>query len=85
MSMTSCHVSASFPFPEARLAEYAKRALEPDSEVKPLEVQRDFTVDGSTLHIALTCVSARMARVSLQALLDNLEVIVRTMDELHDI
>lgn len=78
-------VAVVLPFPSAELADIAKQSLEPDSEVKPLEVQRTFRTDGKDLHVVFTCVSARMARVSLQAFLDNVEVIVRTMQELRDI
>lgn len=83
--MKACRISAALPFPSATLADYAKRVLEPDSEVKPLEVQRTFTVEGASLIVDFTCDSARMARVSLQAMLDNLELIVRTMHELQDV
>lgn len=78
-------VALSIPFPSEELADIAKQALEPDSEVKPLEVQRKFIVEGQILKVEFTCVSARMARVSLQAFFDNIEVIIRTMLELKDI
>lgn len=78
-------VALDIPFPSAELADIAKQALEPDSEVKPSEVQRTFTVRGQSLHVEFTCVSARMARVSLQAFFDNIEVVIRTMLELEDI
>lgn len=73
------------PFPSATLADIAKQALEPDSEVKPLEVQKTFLVVDDVLCVEFRCVSTRMARVSLQAFFDNLEVIVRAMHELKDI
>lgn len=78
-------VAVVLPFPSAKLADIAKQALEPDSEVKPLEVQRTFRTEGASLHVEFTCVSARMARVSLQAFLDNVEVIIRAMEELQEI
>lgn len=81
----NCQISASCPFPNFTLADYARQALAPDGEVKPLEVERVFTVKDCHLQIDLHCVSARMARVSLQAVLDNLELIVRTMQELEDV
>lgn len=78
-------VALRIPFPTSELADIAKQALEPDSEVKPLEVQRTFTVHDKILHVDFTCVSARMARVSLQAFFDNIEVVIRTMLELEDV
>ena len=78
-------MSVSIPFPTPRLADIAKQALEPDGEVKPLEVQRALTVQDSTLHAVFSCVSARMARVSLQSFLDNVDMIVRTMEELESL
>lgn len=75
----------SVPFPTSELAEIARQSLEPDSEVKPAEVQKAFEVVHDELHVTFNCASTRMARVSLQAFFDNLEVVVRTMHELQHI
>lgn len=76
-------LSVKVPFPSSSLADIAKQALEPDSEVKPTEVQKTFRVLDDDLYIDFTCISVRMARVALQSFLDNLEVVVRTMHELQ--
>lgn len=78
-------VTVRIPFPNHELAVIAKSALEPDTEIKAAQVQKAFTIDGVNLIVCFEADSARMARVSLQAFFDNIEVIVRAMDELKDL
>lgn len=73
------------PFPSARLADIARQALSPDSEIKPGQVEKTLVVTGPALKVTINADSARMARVSLQAFIDNIEVIVRAMDELAEL
>lgn len=76
------HVCVRIPFPSGALAEIALRSLQPDGEVKPDQVSRMLSLDDCNLVVDFESSSVRNARVSLQAFFDNVEVIIRAMDEL---
>ncbi len=53
------------PFPEERLADIAKQAVEVDQELHPDLVSRSFTVDGSTLVVYVLLSSVCMVCVQV--------------------
>ncbi len=79
------HSTLSFPFPSETLAGFALQTLEPDAEIRPELVKRTLWTKGKELFVRLDCSSAKVARVSVNSLMDNMELIVRTMDELADL
>jgi EKC/KEOPS complex subunit PCC1/LAGE3 len=66
------------------LASQALQILSPDKELKEDLVKRTLSVEGNELHADFECVSARMARVSVNSFLENAELVVSSMGELGE-
>lgn len=72
------------PFPTARLASVALKALSVDKELSPL-VRREFsTADAaeSVLRIEYSATTNRMLRVAVNSFMDGLALIMEVMEEL---
>ena len=77
--------SLIIPFPSPLLASQALQILSPDKELKENLVKRVLSVDGTELHADFECVSARMARISVNSFLENVDLVLSSMAELGEL
>ncbi|GAA5909242.1 hypothetical protein JCM6882_003776 [Rhodosporidiobolus microsporus] len=72
-------ISLSIPFPSAANATLVKRVIEVDRVLKPSELTRTLTVEGASLVIDLRARTVSQARVALDHLLSDIQLVVQTM------
>lgn len=77
--------SLSIPFPSPLLASQALQILSPDKELKENQVKRTLSAEGKTLLAEFECVSARMARISVNAFLESMDLVLASMGELGEL
>ncbi|TFL03788.1 CTAG/Pcc1 family [Pterulicium gracile] len=81
--MTSWHtVKLRVPFPTAQQAVIAKRTIEVDEELQPNAVKRTIEVEDDVLVAEFQTLTVRLARLTVNAFLENVDLVVRTMAEL---
>lgn len=76
--------SLQVPFPTARLAKTALRAIQVDPELSPL-VRRDLSVPDATpdrLQVDYSATTNRMLRVSVNSFMDSLKLVVEVMEHM---
>lgn len=71
--------SLSVPFPSALEAQIARGSLAPDAEPHSRAVHKELTVTGSVLAVRWRAEDSRLLRVSVINFLDQLSLVVRTM------
>ncbi|XP_077002385.1 EKC/KEOPS complex subunit LAGE3 [Tamandua tetradactyla] len=71
--------SLSVPFPSRREAEIACGSLAPDAEPHREAIEKQLTVAGSALAVQWTAGDPRLLRISILNFLDQLSLVVRTM------
>ncbi|KAF9879058.1 transcription factor pcc1 [Colletotrichum karsti] len=82
-----CSLTIDVPFPTPRLASVAHRALAVDKELSPL-VRRTFSVEetagdaSAILRVQYKATTNRMLRVSVNGLMESLNLVVEVMEEL---
>jgi len=82
MSEPTWHtVTVTIPFLSEGDAQIAKRALDVDRELQPHAVKRMLEVQGTNLVAKLSTLTIRLARLSTNAFLENVDLIVQTLDE----
>ncbi|THH12296.1 hypothetical protein EW146_g7750 [Bondarzewia mesenterica] len=59
----------------------AKQALEVDQELQPQAVKRELAVEDDVLVATFSTLTVRLARLTLNAFLDNVDLVVRTIGE----
>ncbi|XP_069894960.1 EKC/KEOPS complex subunit LAGE3 [Dipodomys merriami] len=69
----------SVPFPTPLEAEIARGALAPDAEPHQGALGKELTVSGSTLAVHWTAGDARLLRVSIISFLEQVALVMRTM------
>ncbi|XP_059805456.1 L antigen family member 3-like [Hypanus sabinus] len=74
------HFNLSVPFPSAREAQIALGSLSPDAEPRKGGISRTLTVQDCTLQGHWEAEEARILRVSVSSFLDNLSLVLETMD-----
>jgi EKC/KEOPS complex subunit PCC1/LAGE3 len=81
------YVSSSLviPFPTPLLASQGLEILSPDKELKEDFVTRELYVEGTDLRAEFECVSARMARISVNAFLEGVDLVLSSMGELGNL
>jgi len=72
------------PFANQKHAEIAKRAISADPELQPQSVERTLTVDGRYLTASFSTETVRLARLTMNSFLDNIDLVVRTLGEFAD-
>src|SRR5205814_5887725 len=77
--------SLSIPFPTPLLASQALQILSPDKELKEHLVKRTLFTEGKTLVAEFECVSARMARISVNAFLESVDLVLTSMGEFGEL
>ncbi|KAL2213541.1 Pcc1-domain-containing protein [Sarocladium strictum] len=81
-----CTLSLQVPFPTARLAKTALRAIQVDPELSPL-VRRDLSVPDATpdrLQVDYSATTNRMLRVSVNSFMDSLKLVVEVMEHMDE-
>ena len=85
-SYSSLHFrTLNIPFPTPLHASQALQILSPDKELKENLVKRTLSAEGKTLVVEFECVSARMARVSVNAFLESVDLVLTSMGELGEL
>lgn len=74
-------VTIRIPFASERHAAIAKQVIEVDKELQPQDVQRDLSVDGGTLIATFSTLTVRLSRLTVNAFLENVDLVVRTIGE----
>jgi len=82
MSEPTWHtVTVTIPFLSGEHAQIVKQVLDVDRELQPHAVKRALEVQGSNLVAKLSTLTIRLARLSTNAFLENVDLIVHTLDE----
>lgn len=74
-------VTIRIPFASERHAAIAKQVIEVDKELQPQDVKRDLSVDGGTLIATFSTLTVRLSRLTVNAFLENVDLVVRTIGE----
>ncbi|KAI0077927.1 Pcc1-domain-containing protein [Panus rudis PR-1116 ss-1] len=74
-------VTIRVPFASEQHALIAKQAIEVDKELQPDVVHRSIEVEKDELVAKFTTLTVRLARLTVNAFLDNVELVVRTLGE----
>ncbi|POY71199.1 hypothetical protein BMF94_5510, partial [Rhodotorula taiwanensis] len=69
----------SLPFLSPDNASLVKRVIEVDRPLRPSELSRTMDVEGSSLSVTLHAASVTQARVALDHLLSDIQLVVQTM------
>jgi EKC/KEOPS complex subunit PCC1/LAGE3 len=82
MSDTAWHtVTVRIPFVSNKHATIAKQVINVDAELQKEVVKRTLTVEGDELIATFQTLTIRLARLSLNGFLENVDLIVRTIAE----
>ncbi|KAF7965255.1 hypothetical protein HWV62_3440 [Athelia sp. TMB] len=74
-------VTVRIPFASGKHATIAKQAIEVDAELQPHAVQRTLTVEDDTLVATFKTLTVRLARLTVNGFLENVDLVVRTLEE----
>ncbi|TFK74096.1 Pcc1-domain-containing protein [Pluteus cervinus] len=72
-------ITLRIPFASPNHALIAKQVIEVDAELQPQAVKRELSVDGDVLVGTFTTLTVRLARLTVNAFLENVELVVRTL------
>ncbi|KAH9972811.1 transcription factor Pcc1-domain-containing protein [Lactifluus volemus] len=77
--------SVRIPFANPQHASIAKQVIEVDRELQPHAVKRELRLDGDVLVATFSTLTVRLARLTLNSFLENIDLIVRTISQFaHD-
>ncbi|KAI0034228.1 Pcc1-domain-containing protein [Vararia minispora EC-137] len=74
-------ITVKIPFANATHASYAKQVIEVDRELQPHAVKRVLAVDDSVLVATFSILTVRLARLTLNGFLENVDLVARTIGE----
>jgi len=74
-------ISVEIPFASSKHASIAKQAIEVDAELSPQAVKRELSVNDNKLIATFHTLTVRLARLTLNAFLENVDLIVRTINQ----
>ncbi|KAI0331873.1 transcription factor Pcc1 [Cubamyces sp. BRFM 1775] len=69
------------PFASEKHANIAKQVIDVDRELQPEVVKRTLAVEGNELVATFTTLTVRLARLTSNAFLENVDLVVRTIGE----
>jgi EKC/KEOPS complex subunit PCC1/LAGE3 len=69
------------PFASHKHASIAKQVIEVDAELSPQAVKRELSVHNNILIATFHTLTVRLARITLNAFLENVDLVVRTIDQ----
>ncbi|KAG5513803.1 hypothetical protein PMAC_000841 [Pneumocystis sp. 'macacae'] len=78
-------INISIPFPNEWLSSQVATVLSVDPELKERIIHREIKVDGLHLFVSFQSSDLKALRVSVDAFLDNVVLIVRTVNECKDL
>ncbi|KIK10055.1 hypothetical protein K443DRAFT_137713 [Laccaria amethystina LaAM-08-1] len=82
ISETDWHtVSVKIPFASSKHALIAKQVIEVDPELQPQAVKRTLSVDDNLLIATFQTLTVRLARLTLNAFLENADLVIRTIEQ----
>ncbi|KAF9525651.1 CTAG/Pcc1 family [Crepidotus variabilis] len=73
-------LTAEIPFASAEHASIAKRVIEVDAELNPHAVKREISVQEDKLIVTFHTLTIRLARLTMNAFLENVDLVVRTIE-----
>ncbi|CAL1716681.1 unnamed protein product [Somion occarium] len=74
-------VTVRVPFASEQHASIAKQVIEVDRELQPDVVKRTIEVDKNELVATFTTLTVRLARLTVNAFLENVDLVVHTIGE----
>ncbi|OBZ72080.1 EKC/KEOPS complex subunit SPAC4H3.13 [Grifola frondosa] len=74
-------ITMRIPFASQKHATIAKQVIEVDKELQPEVVKRVITVEDNLLVATFTTLTVRLARLTSNAFLENIDLVVRTIGE----
>ncbi|KAI0001480.1 transcription factor Pcc1-domain-containing protein [Russula compacta] len=77
-------ISIRIPFANPRHASIAKQVIEVDRELQSHVVIRELTLDGDVLVATFSTLTVRLARLTLNSFLENIDLVVRTISQFAD-
>jgi len=69
------------PLASSKHAIIAKQCIEVDAELQPQAVKRTLAVEDNVLVATFKTMTIRLSRLTLNAFLDNVDLVVRTLGE----
>jgi len=81
MSYCSVKRAVRIPFASPKHAIIAKQAIEVDAELQPHAVERILTVEDDVLIATFKTLTIRLARLTVNGFLENVDLIVRTLGD----
>ncbi|KAF5327443.1 hypothetical protein D9619_004199 [Psilocybe cf. subviscida] len=77
-------ITLEIPFASVEHASIAKQVIEVDSELQPHAVERELSVDGDKLIATFRTLTVRLARLTVNGFLENVDLVVRTIETFGD-
>ncbi|PCH42194.1 transcription factor Pcc1 [Wolfiporia cocos MD-104 SS10] len=74
-------VTIRIPFVSGKHANIAKQVIEVDKELQPQAVKRVLSVEDQTLVANFSTMTVRLSRLTVNAFLENVDLVVRTIAE----
>jgi EKC/KEOPS complex subunit PCC1/LAGE3 len=74
-------ITIRIPFASAKHAEIALQAIQVDPELQPHAVKRTLSVEDDVLIATFDTLTVRLARLTVNAYLENVDLVVRTLQE----
>ncbi|OCH95375.1 transcription factor Pcc1 [Obba rivulosa] len=74
-------ITVRIPFASAKHATIAKQVIEVDKELQPQAVKRELIVEGEELVATFKTLTVRLSRLTLNAFLENVDLVIRTLGE----
>jgi EKC/KEOPS complex subunit PCC1/LAGE3 len=74
-------VTVRIPFVSSKHATIAKQAIEVDAELQPHAVERILTVEDVVLIATFKTLTIRLARLTVNGFLENVDLVVRTLGD----
>ncbi|KAH9903061.1 Pcc1-domain-containing protein [Cubamyces lactineus] len=74
-------ITIRIPFASEKHANIAKQVIDVDRELQPEVVKRTLAVEGNELVATFTTLTVRLARLTSNAFLENVDLVVRTIGE----
>ncbi|KAG6910863.1 hypothetical protein DXG01_007180 [Tephrocybe rancida] len=75
------NITLEIPFASRKHALFAKQTIEVDAELQPQAVRRTLDVKDNVLIATFSTLTVRLARLTTNAFLENVDLVVRTLAE----
>jgi len=77
-------ISVRIPFANPKHASIAKQVIEVDRDLQSHAVRRELALDGDVLVATFYTLTVRLARLTLNSFLENVDLVVRTIGQFAD-